>query len=157
MTAERNRDKKRPIYKKRLQFSINQGCGRAFLPTSFFRYVIRANKFSLLQVHSLLQSYRCSLLKGHRLFAGALRFLAILEQSPDRHQNLSRQGDYPYPSHPFAALAESGVEPLAQLALWLISEPAPSDLDCHAPNSAIARFAYPLFAFAVAAIVRNWR
>ena len=85
-----------------------------------------------------------------------LRYHPRLQITTQLYQQFPRQSHNPDPPNPAAPMTKTLFIPLRQLALWLIPQPIPCDLDRHRPDVAITRLTHPLFSGHLSALMRRW-
>ena len=71
---------------------------------------------------------------------GTCRHHALIGESPQRNQEPSGERHDPDSSGSFAAARKPFLKPKTELALWLVSKPAPRDLDRHRADAGITGF-----------------
>ena len=88
---------------------------------------------------------------------GAGRHEAGFREPPERDEQLAGERHDHHPADPPASPRSALVEPLAERAIGLIAQPAPSHLDELCPDPCRTVAADPLVALRVAAGPRGWR
>src|SRR5258708_33105943 len=80
---------------------------------------------------------------------------AVLEEAPQRHHQLARQGDDGDAPDAALLIADACVEPAAQRTAGLMASPQPSQLDGCRARSRVAGLADALLALAGATVERR--